>query len=385
VKIIVRRKEFVEAVNLAYAVTPRKRHSKDALKWVQIDARTGSVTIGATDLRITVRRSIVNCDVVMVGSVLVECKPLLDIVRKVKCDALVIKADGHNLRIAGEGAVFSLPLQDAKEYPSLGLFDGEIGFQVNGMALQRMNRETLFAVTRESTRYAITGVLIEAASRTAKLIATDGRRLSVSTCRINRDIPAKAFTSTIAPLEMMALLAKVKLPTDSVVDVASWPVGTSGEARVIGLRAENLIVIANAVEGNFPPYADIIPNSNDKTATLPVDLLTDAIKAVSAACNEENKGVRFAFTGDCLTLMVVQDGAPVATAQVPIRYSGPAHDIGFNPSFVLDVLEALGVVESEIQFSWQDENRPGVFSAGDSSIHVVMPVTLAALGMTVAA
>jgi DNA polymerase-3 subunit beta len=378
-KITVRRKDLIEALQIASAILPRngERFRKPILQcvWIADTSKVG-VTISATNIDVAIHRTI-DADVRGSGFALVECKPLLAMVRKLKGDTILLESDGVcKLHIRAVGASLSLPLQDAKEYPPIGVFEGEPAFGITAGDLQRMSRQTVYAAAREDSRYAINGVLIEAASRTVKMIATDGRRMAVSEDRMVRDIPVKAFTPVICPVGVVALLAKIKLPAHEIVDVGVWPLTPESKTRAIGFRAENLVIAATAVEGHFPVYADVIPRGNDKTATLPVDLLTAAIETVATATNEENGGIRFAFTADLLTLTVVRDGVLAATAAVPIRYSGPAADIGFNPCFILDALKACES-ETTVEFSWQADHRPGLFT-GPNDTHVVMPCQLAA-------
>ena len=211
--------------------------------------------------------------------------------------------------------------------------------------------------------------------------------MALSTSRVcGRDIPRDGFLPAILPFKALNLLAKIKLPANAVVDVDVWP--SAGKSRTIGFRAENFVVTAVVVDAAFPSYADVIPRTTDKRAELPVADLIEALQTVDMATSPESKGCRFSFAENVLTLTVEQDGMTVATARLPIRYAGPAAEIGFNPCHVLDVLKACGA--ESIDFAWNDPNRPGLFTIGepnsvDHYCYVLMPVRLAERAIVVAA
>ena len=388
----VRRKDLVDALRVVCAVVPKR--SNPGLQWLRMEPRgqgMGQLVLSATGLDMAIHRSI-DADIrTPATAIVVEAKPLYAMVRKVRGEVLTLEADGHNLHVRSEGAAVSFPLQVIAEYPPLPTFGGPladvpIAFQVDAGRFQQMIEQTAFAVATENSRYAIHGVLLEAASRTVNLVATDRNRIAVATGRADRDIPKDGFKPAIVPPAALNLLSKVKLPTDAVVDVDAWPLGEKG--RMIGFRSDGVVVIAVVNDGCFPHYRDVIPSGADKRAELPVDDLRAALESVDVATNYERKGCRFAFRENLLTLTVEEGGSAVATARVPIQYRGPAADIGFNPSYVLDVLKACGA--DAIDFAWNAPNRPGLFTVGepnsvDGYTYVLMPVYVADIPATVAA
>jgi DNA polymerase III subunit beta len=131
---------------------------------------------------------------------------------------------------------------------------------------------------------------------------------------------------------------------------------------------------SNLVEGQFPPYEDVIPKDADKKMTASTADFLSAIRRAALLTTEESKGVRMHFSKKGLVLTSRSPESGEATVNFPCKFEGAEVEIGFNPTFLTD---ALRVVDSdEISLELTAANRPGLLKGGPNFLYVIMPVNL---------
>ena len=164
------------------------------------------------------------------------------------------------------------------------------------------------------------------------LVATDGRlAMAKGLCKPGKD--NDATISAIAPTKGAQPAAQAFHRAREARDqcIADNQVVFAGEDAVLS---------SNLVEGNFPPYKDVIPRDGDKKATLATDAFASAVRPRALLTAEESKGIRLSFMGKTLTLTsrAPEMGEAEITLEVP-QYAGDPIDVGFNPQFLLDALK----------------------------------------------
>jgi DNA polymerase-3 subunit beta len=366
-KLICDRGALVESLNLVSGVII-SRTPKPVLTYVKLTAADGSLTLAATDLEVSIRISTPSVDVKDAGEALVKADKLNQIVRE-SIDATVsIEADQEKAVIRGEDSRFEVYGYPVKEFPPVPEFEGDADFDVQAGDLAKLIEQTIFATARENSRYAINGVLMERNGNKLSLIATDGRRLALAKggCKSTKD--PEAHTTAIIPTKALQLLLRLFTIPEKLVHVKM------ADNQII-FASDDAVLTSNLVEGNFPPYKDVIPRDGDKKATLNTDALASAVRRAALLTNEESKGVRMAFGNGVLTLSSRAVEVGEAEIKVPVAdYVGENVEIGFNPTFVLD---ALKVVDTEqVTLEMKAGNKPGVLRTGPDFLYVIMPVNL---------
>jgi DNA polymerase-3 subunit beta len=303
------------------------------------------------------------------GEAVVEADRLSAIVRESTDDVLVFDVKETTCEIRGADSRFKIYGQDPKQYPTVrSLAEGEADLLMSLEQLQLGIQQTLFATAKESSRYAINGVLWEVKGKKLLFVATDGRRLA--RCRIELEKPpAKdmAERRIIVPAKTMALLEKIGSHDKESVAVKLV------DNQVL-IRYANVVVSSNLVEGNFPKYEDIIPGDYDKKLSLPTQAVFSAVRRAALLTSEESKGIKFSVDQDKLMFSGSSPEAGAAEISMPIEYKGPAIDIGFNPQFLTDVLKVIQTPEFELELGQPD--RPGVLKSGAEFLYVLMPINL---------
>jgi DNA polymerase-3 subunit beta len=226
---------------------------------------------------------------------------------------------------------------------------------------------TAFAAARETSRYAINGVLWELQEGRLSLTATDGRRLSHAEGKPKS--PGDREIRAIVPIKAMNLFMRIVTDADEQVGVTV----TENQNQIV-FRSSRATVSSALVEGQFPNYRDVIPSDSDKKAELNTGEFLSAIRRAALLTNDESRSIRLSFAGDGLTLTGRAPEQGEATVRMLASYQGEPVEIGFNPVFLVDVLK---VVEAEVvTLDLKAANRPGIVRSGANMLYVVMPLNL---------
>jgi DNA polymerase-3 subunit beta len=366
-KVICNRGALLEALTVTGNVIAA-RTPKPVLQCVKLSAEENALTIGATDLEVAIRYTDNQVQIEQGGEVLVPADKLRDIVRESVDDTLAIEITGDTANIRGQDALFKIYTQKASDFPNIPGFEGEANFQIMGSALKQLIAQTLFAAARESSRYAFNGVLLNAKAKKAHFVATDGRRLA----QANGDLTTaskldKEGLKAIIPAKALTLIDKLAVDPEE-------PVGFQLTENQIIVQTASATLTSSLVEGQFPPYEDVIPKDCDKKMTAGTADFLSAIRRASLLTTEESKGVRLAFGKKGLVLNSRSPESGEATINFPCKFEGADIEIGFNPQFLVD---ALRVVDTdEISLELTAPNRPGLLKGGPNFLYVIMPVNL---------
>jgi DNA polymerase-3 subunit beta len=366
-KVICNRGALLEALTVTGNVVAT-RTPKPVLQCIKLSAEDNALTLSGTDLEVAIRYTDNQVQIEQAGEVLVPADKFRDIVRESVDDTLSIEVTGDTANIRGQDSHFKIFTQKASEFPPVPGFEGEAHFQIQGGQLKQLIGQTLFAAAKESSRYAFNGVLLNTKGKRVHLVSTDGRRLAqangdIATTAKSEKEPAKA----IIPAKALTLI-------DKLVDDPEEMVGFQITETQIIVHTSSATLTSSLVEGQFPPYEDVIPKDTDKKMTASTADFLSAIRRASLLTTEESKGVRLQFSKKGLVLTSRSPESGEATITFPCKYEGTDVEIGFNPQFLVD---ALRVVDSdEITLELTAPNRPGLLKGGANFLYVIMPVNL---------
>jgi DNA polymerase-3 subunit beta len=283
-------------------------------------------------------------------------------------DTLSIALKDDRAVIKGQDSEFKIFTQPASEFPPVPDFEGEADFEVAGGHLKQLINQTLFAAAKESTRYAFNGVLVVAKGKKISLISTDGRRLAQANGDLaNSEKLSKDGVKAIVPTKALQLV-------DKLIDDPEEAVGFQMRENQVIVHTQNATLTSNLVEGQFPPYEDVIPKDADKKMSASTADFLSAIRRAALLTTEESKGVRMNFSKNGLKLTSRSPEAGEAEVNFACKFEGGDVEIGFNPNFLT---EALRVVDTdEISLELTAANRPGLLRGGQNFLYVIMPVNL---------
>ncbi len=366
-KVNFNRTAFVEALGLITTIVPA-RTPKPILRCVHITSGEQDVSIGATDLEVGIKYLVSEVQVEQDGEVVVQADRLNAIVRESSDEVLTLETTEGACEIKGADSHFSIFGQEPSQYPALPSLEGQVDIELELNNLQAGIEQCLFATAKESSRYAINGVLWEIKGKKLFLVATDGRRLA--RCKVNlssKPDESVAAQKLIVPSKTMALIDK--LGSDKKDKIVVKLVDNK-----IMFSCANVVIGSVLVEGNFPNYEDIIPSDHDKKLVLSTEAVLSAVRRAALLTSEESRGIKLSIKKDSLIFSSRAPETGAAQISMSINYDGEPIDIGFNPQFLIDVLRVMRTPEFEMELGQTD--RPGLIKSGTDFLCVLMPINL---------
>ncbi|HSV13156.1 MAG TPA: DNA polymerase III subunit beta [Tepidisphaeraceae bacterium] len=372
-KVICNRGALLEALTVTSNVV-QARTPKPVLQCVKVVAADDRLTIAATDLEVAIRYSDSQVQIEQPGETLVPADKFRDIVRESVDDTLSIEvstekdgAGGTFANIRGQDSHFKIFTQKASDFPPVPDFEGEADFELPGGQLKQLIGQTIFAAAKEPGRYNFNGVLTVTKGKKINLISTDGRRLAMAKGDLATDRLEKDGSKVIIPSKALNLI-------DKLIDDPEEMVGFQVRENQVIFHTSSATLTSNLVEGQFPPYEDVIPKDTDKKMSAATADFLSAIRRAALLTTEESRGVKMQFSKKGLVLTSRSPEAGEATINFACKYEGSDVEIGFNPAFLT---EALRVVDSdEISLEMTAPNRPGLLKGGANFLYVIMPVNL---------
>ena len=366
-KVKFNRTALQDALALVTSVIP-SRTPKPILQCLRITSEDDAVRICATDLEAGINYRVTQVEIESPGDIVVPADKVASIIRESADEVIELEASDTTVHIKGADSHFTIYGHDAGQYPAVPGFEGKADLEVNLDLLQEGIEQSVFAAARESTRYALNGVLWEVKGKKLTLVATDGRRLAKSIVNLKSSVNAALSKERIiVPAKTMALLDRIDADENAVVAVRFVD-------NQIVLACGQIVISSNLVEGNFPKYEDIIPTDNDKKITLSTEKVLSAVKRAALLANEDSKGIKISLEKGSMTFSSRAPETGDAQIDMAVDYTGAPVEIGFSPQFLIDALRVIKA--GEFEFDLGEPDRPGMIKSGGNFVYIVMPVNL---------
>ncbi|RRJ95206.1 DNA polymerase III subunit beta [Opitutaceae bacterium TAV4] len=341
---------------------------------VLIEAEKDYISLTTTNLDLGIRCKI-KAEVKEPGSVTLPVKRLATIVRELpSVDVAFDGAANHQVKLTSGGSTFKIMGIGKDEFPPLPEFGDDRSFNLSQEELTTMLKSVSYAQSTDETRYILNGVYFNFRDAKLTLVATDGRRLALTSKEM--EIPEESAGAIILPaktvgelLRMLGKGAKIKIAFND--RRASFEISTEGEDT--GL-VDSIYLYSKVVEGNYPNYQQVIPKETHQRIKLERELFAECVHRAALVCSDKSNQVRIKLSTNLLEITAQSPDFGEAHESMAIAYSGPDLQVAFNPAFVMDPLKAL--TKDEVFFELKDEVSPGVFKTLESFICVIMPVRL---------
>ena len=304
------------------------------------------------------------------GEVTVPARKLTDI-----CKSLPEGSDISFSVTEGKATVksgrsrFTLSTLPAREFPNVEDSMGTHQLTLKQGQLKRLIDRTGFAMAQQDVRYYLNGMLWELDSKQLRVVATDGHRLAMCTLPEKLKVKGDGAAQVILPRKGVLELARLLMDDEGDIEIV---IGSNH----IRAMTQDFTFTSKLVDGKFPDYQRVLPRSPDKVLLGSRLELRQAFTRTAILSNEKYRGVRLKLAENSLDILANNPEQEEAEETVPVDYSGDSLEIGFNVSYLLDV---LGVLSGEkIKLSLADPNSSALLEeseAGDS-LYVVMPMRL---------
>lgn len=366
-KAICHREGLLSACQLASAAIPA-RDVKPILKNLKAIAGDGRCTLMATDMEVGIRLDVQGLTIQEPGEAILPAAKLLAILRETRDGELTIEADPSACLVKGPSLEFEMPSEDPAQYPDLPTFAEDKFHEITSGNLREMIRRTVFATADETARYSMTGVLWELEGNTAKLVATDGRRLALAQgAAVEQGGHTTKGQAPVVPTKAMNLLERNLQDDEETVKVCLRP-------NEVLFRTERAVIYSRLVEGRFPDYKQVMPKKQGTRVVLQAAPFQAAVRQAAIMTDEDSKRVTFRFSKDNLTLKAQGATAGRSKVELPIEYDSKTVEIGFNPVYLVDMLKVLPA-DAELTLDLIDAGSPALFRYGADYSYLVMPLT----------
>jgi DNA polymerase-3 subunit beta len=326
-KVRVDQEKLSKLLSLVTGVVPTTS-SIPVLSNLLLETEGDKIKISATDLDISVI-SLLECDVSKQGAITVAAKRLQEIIRELPGDEVDIEVDGTRISIASGRANFRMMGMEKDQFPKVADLEKEDRISLSASALEKMIRRSVYSVARDDTRPVLSGVLWELSSDGIAMVGTDGHRLARMAMSGNFGI--KEEMGVIIPPKALNQVLRL-LGGDEEV-------GVSIDKAFVGFFVGDTIVYTRRIEGTFPNYKQVIPKNNENILVIDRGDLMSAAKRVSLLADSKTHKVKISLSKDRVKLMASTPDLGEAEEEVPATYTGEDMVIGYNASYILDVLK----------------------------------------------
>ena len=369
-KFSIARDTLIKPLNLVAGVVER-RQTLPILSNVLIALEGSKLFLTGTDLEVELVGRLDLEAPGVDGDVTVPARKLVDI-----CKSL---PEGSNIEFSIEGGKatvkagrsrFTLSTLPAADFPAVEANAGDISLEMEQALVKQLIDGTAFAMAQQDVRYYLNGLYFEVLGGRLRVVATDGHRLALAT----------------APQRVEATDLGVIIPRKGVLELSRLLEGTTPIALSIGtnhIRAttEQFTFTSKLVDGKFPDYERVIPKNPDKLVVGDRAELKQAFTRTAILSNEKYRGVRLRLSQNSLDITANNPEQEQAEEVVAVEYSGAEMEIGFNVSYLLDVLSVLS--QAQVRLCLSDEASSALLEHAQppsdqepERLYVVMPMRL---------
>jgi len=364
-KISCPRNVLSNAFGIVSAVVP-SRTTKDILKNVKVIVENNQVTLQATDTEIGISYTLADMDTKSAGEFLLPVARVGNILREIVGDEIHLDIADQELTLTCGSSKFRLPVESAGDFPDIPHVEEGLRIRIEGGVLKKMIRRTIFAIDDENTRYALGGVLFEVSEEGLTCVSTDGRRMAMTSVNCSVEGKLEKGVRPVVPRKALQLIEKSASDAE-VLEIII-------HANEIMVKGDAKLIYARLIEGRFPNYKDVIPQSANSTVDLVTSTFFSAVRQSQILTNEETRGVDFTFSDGKLILSSKAADMGESTIELPITFEDKEVVIRFDPRYMTDYLRVLESGDN-IQLKLITGDDPAIFRVSEDYTYVMMPLS----------
>jgi DNA polymerase III subunit beta len=367
-KVVCPKSVLLDALGVASSIVT-SRSTLPILANVLIECGDKEISLTTTDLEIGLMIKI-EATVEEKGCITIPAKNLLDKVRELPEDDVTLYTEESKVHIDCQRYSSTIMGIMKEEFPNPPEVDEKSFVKLPAKALHRMVSKTIISVSTESTRYSLNGILYEIKGSMLKLVATDGRRLSLIKGQIeNLESYSK---SMIIPSKANNELLKVLSGADDDTEV-TIRLGDNFVAFICGAA----VLTTRLVDGQFPDYEKVIPNSFEKRLKAPNDEIIKVTRRIAISSNEKRSSVKYSINTGSLTVSANDaERSDFAVEELPVEYEGKTIETAYNSRYLIEILKAVD--SKDVVFEMNESVTPAMIRGADEDEYfsILMPMTL---------
>ncbi len=366
-KFTIQREQLLRLLQLVTGVVER-RQTLPVLANLLIKAKDNKLEITGTDLEVEL---VAECDaqIEQEGEATLPARKLADIWRSLSEGAQVtVAVEGDRAVVRSGRSRFSLATLPAVDFPKVPGGDAEVSLDLQQSAVHQLIDDVGFAMAQQDVRYFLNGMLLEVTGDHIRAVATDGHRLAMSTAESSNPGVAKRVQAIVP--------RKGVLELGRLLDGENETIQLQLGGNHLRVQSGPYTLTTKLVDGQFPDYEKVVPSDGSRYLNGDRETLRHAFQRTSILSNEKYRGVRLIISGEQLTIQANNPEQEEAEEIVAVEFNGDELEIGFNVSYLLDV---LGVLQTEnVRLSVSDANSSALIEGigNESAVYVVMPMRL---------
>ncbi|MFC1607361.1 DNA polymerase III subunit beta [Candidatus Latescibacterota bacterium] len=330
-KILIGRTELFEGLQRVFSVVPQKP-TLPVLSNFLLKVSGGKLSISGTDMDISIS-TVVECTAEGEGTVTINAKRFIEIIRELPDGDINLTIDDDRVTVDFKQGESSIMGMSSEGYPGIreSLDGNSIG--ISGDDFVEMVEKTSFSVAVDRTRLALTGVYWKVTSDDVIMVATDGHRLSLFEKSVASELGQEV--EAIVPPKALNQVVKIYSSGIKLVNV-SFATGA------VLFDFGSTMVFTKLIEGPYPNFRQVIPVDNSKKVTISKESLLAAVRRVSVLSNAITHQIRLSVSSGSMELTTTNaDIGGQAREAVSVKYEGESLIVGYNASFLLEILRKI--------------------------------------------
>lgn len=324
--IIIDKNTFFTPISKLVGIT-EKRSLMPILSNILIDFGPSGIKLYSTDLEISAI-GYIDFKTETEKKIILHGKKLQEILREMENGDISLKIEDNILIIEQKKSEFVLSLQDPEEFPEVKEISVNEEIVVNGKALLEMINKVEFAISMDETRYVLTGMYLKGFDGNMVVVGTDGFRMSL----YRKDVEGlRGFKGIIIPRRSTTEIQRI-IDVDEDVKISI------GDKHV-QFSTKNVTLISRIIEGNFPDFENVIPESNLNIVKVDKEVIFRGLKKVSAIIGK-SEPIKMSFYDNVIDIEAESDIGR-AKELIEVEYNGEKITMNFNVRFVIDVVSHI--------------------------------------------
>jgi DNA polymerase-3 subunit beta len=335
---------------------------------ILLEAKGEKLTLSATDLEIGIETSL-PAQIEIPGATTVPAKLFTELINSLPEEKITLELVGGSLHIVSKKTNSILQTQPKDEFPSLYEEKGVEVFSLKTDALRKDLGMIVFSASIESTRPALSGVLLRKNAQGLLFVATDGYRLSLKSNVHPEKEPSHQKKDMLIPARVIREALALKEGGEVSIFI-------SEHNNQVIFSQDDIVLVGRLIEAQFPQYEKIIPTDFSAKISFDREELLKAVKTCAIFARETANVIKFSLQKNAIVVSAKTPSLGENTVEVEANLEGEENEIAFNSRYLLDV---LGNVDTqEMTFEMTGPLNPGVFRiAGDATfLHLIMPIRL---------
>ena len=345
-----------------------RRHTLPILANVLIRKTGAQLQLTTSDLEIQIRTSAELGGDEGDFTTTVGARKLIDVLRSMPNDQTVSLESAQNkLLLKGGKSRFTLQTLPAEDFPLVQEADS-FGpeFSVPQKVLKELLSQVSFAMAVHDIRYYLNGILFVAEGKQLSLVATDGHRLAFSSATLDVEVPKQ---EVILPRKTVLEMQRLLSDKEGAIEMQF----ASNQAK---FSFDGMEFVTKLVEGKFPDYNRVIPKNHQNIVILGREPLLRSLQRTAILTSEKFKGVRLNIEPGTLRVASNNAEQEEAVDELDIDYGGDSIEIGFNVTYLIDVLNNMN--QDMVKIELADSNSSALLTIPDNAAfkYVVMPMRI---------